>query len=291
MDAAHEIFHKPFEVELKYEKVATPAHYRKYFDGRELPKELLVWRVHGDLKEKNYGLVSDGYGFEDSPDCEYVSGGLNSKGPKSMALGREGNFFLWGFCASPEEMTPAARKVFLNTIVYMKRFDGRKPLVAKKSRSREWALNYARYLGDERLRKYGRTLYGKEILDGTGEDPKKIEALVRADFEYLYVAGGRFVVDADAKALGISNRKRELLERCIAMLAGSRESTRALRLLERYTSEEHGNDAKAWRTWFEQNREQLFFSDVGGYKFFVRPKSKVALDEASGERRTGLQRR
>ena len=39
----------------------------------------------------DYGVVSDGHGFEDSPDCERISGGRNSKGPHAVAIGRQAN--------------------------------------------------------------------------------------------------------------------------------------------------------------------------------------------------------
>jgi hypothetical protein len=42
----------------------------------------------------------------------------------------------------------------------------------------------------------------------------------------------------------------------------------ALRLLTRYTPERF-ETAAHWRTWLDANRRRLFFSDVGGYKFFI----------------------
>ena len=47
----------------------------------------------------------------------------------------------------------------------------------------------------------------------------------------------------------------------------------ATRLLERYTQEEF-DTAQRWRDWLEGNRNRLFFSDVGGFKFFVGPAKR-----------------
>ena len=48
-----------------------------------------------------------------------------------VALGRHGNYFLWGFAAPPSEMTPEGRNCFLNAVHYIKQFDGQKPVVRK----------------------------------------------------------------------------------------------------------------------------------------------------------------
>lgn len=48
-----------------------------------------------------------------------------------MAIGRHGNFFHWGFAASPADMTEEAKSVFANAIVYISQFDGQKPIARK----------------------------------------------------------------------------------------------------------------------------------------------------------------
>ncbi|MHC5012439.1 MAG: hypothetical protein ACYTG6_16100 [Planctomycetota bacterium] len=271
MDAEHAIFHTPFEVDLEYEELSTPEHYRKYADGRDLPDALQGWRVHGELEQKDFGLVSDGYGFEDSPDCEYISGGLNSKGPRSLALGRQGNWFLWGFCAPPSEMTEAARLVYLNTIAYMQQFDGQRPLVTRERRAREWALVYAGYLDEESMASWVRKHFAAELLEAAGDDPDVLRKHVGENLPYLWHDGTSFRVDEDAVSLGISNRDVALLARCIECLEAGEDVERARRVLERYTEEAH-EDASAWRAWWEAHHERLFFSDVGGYRFFVAPE-------------------
>ncbi len=68
------------------------------------------------------------------------------------------------------------------------------------------------------------------------------------------------------------------------MLEKKDKPDRALILLKRYTNENFDN-AGEWRKWLDQNRSRLFFSDVGGYKFFVGPESKPA-----GEKRLQTKR-
>src|ERR1041384_4187944 len=112
----HAIFHAPLQPKLDLGEMPAPANYKDW--EKEIAPKFTTWRVQdGELgKTVDYGMVSNPYGFEDSPDTEYISSGVNSKGPKSLALGRQGNWFLWGFAGDPMQMTDSARQVFLNSI-------------------------------------------------------------------------------------------------------------------------------------------------------------------------------
>jgi hypothetical protein len=272
MVPTHEIFQKPFKVNIELTDEPTPAEYRLWSGGEELGKTMKMWKVQNkSFPEIDPGLVSDPHGFDDSPDAEAISSGVNSKGPNSVAIGRHGNFFLWGFSAQPSDMTPEGQKCFLNSICYIKKFDGQKPLVNKISSSRLWVFVYVDYLksiNDEGLIK---RLFPEDVRQRFGKDPQKYTQYYRENLEYLHEVNRRIVVDEDVKSLGLSNRKVELLERCIAMLERGEKPELAMRLLKRYTRE-HFSDAKEWRTWLKKiNRDHLFFTDTGGYKFLINP--------------------
>lgn len=96
----------------------------------------------GDFPDVDVGMVSDGHGFEDSPDCERIAGGVNSKGPRAIAIGRQANLLQWGFYGAPDRMTVEARRAFLNAIVWMRQFRGERPLANKQTRSRTWWVQY-----------------------------------------------------------------------------------------------------------------------------------------------------
>src|SRR5262245_36050396 len=267
----HEIFHKPHKVEITYQDMATPENYRHWPGGEALGKTMKVWRVQTKkFPEIDPGLVSDPYGFADSPDAEVISSGQNSKGPDSVALGRHGNYFLWGFSAQPSDMTPEARKCFVNAIHYIKKFDGQKPLVRKTSSGREWALVYAGYLRQISDEPFLNRLFPEDLRQRFGKDPEKYVAYYKENLEYLHRAGNHFAVDEDVKQLGLSNRKVELLDRCVAMLEAGEQPDLALRVLKRYTGE-NITEAAPWRAWLDKNRGRLYFSDVGGYQFRVGP--------------------
>lgn len=251
----------------------VPRHYRSHPDGKALGQTIKVWKVQTKkFPEIDPGLVSDPLGFDDSPDTEFISSGLNSKGPNSVALARQGNYFLWGFSASPSDMTPEARKLFLNAICYIRKFDGQKPLVRRQQSSRRWALIYAGYLQQIQDDRFLEQLFPKEVRERFGKDPEKYITFYEENLEYLHPAGVGFAADEDVKGLGLSNRKVDLLDQCIRMLEKADQPDLARRILTRYTTEDFA-DARSWRTWLEANRDRFFFTDVGGFKFLVAPES------------------
>jgi hypothetical protein len=123
--------------------------------------------------------------------------------------------------------------------------------------------------------------FPESLRNKFGTDAEKYIAYYKENLEYLIpeeertlfagvVRTSRFIVDEDAKAVGPSNRKVDLLERCVSKLERNDQPDVALRLLKRYTPEDFKTAGK-WRTWLNGNRSRFFFSDVGGFKFFVAP--------------------
>jgi hypothetical protein len=269
---SHEIFQKPLKVDLHFEDHAVPSNYRHYPGGDKLGQTMKVWKVQmKKFPEIDPGMVSDPYGFGDSPDAEVISAGLNSKGPDSAALGRHGNFFLWGFSASPADMTPDGRKCFVNAVCYIKKFDGQKPFVQKSSSGREWALVYAGYMKQYADQDFVKSLFPEDVRRRFGKDQEKYVRYYQENLEYLRPCDNGFAVDEDVKSLGLSNRKVALLEKCVALLERGEQTDLALRILKRYTTASFA-DAKQWTSWLKENRSRLFFTDSGGYKFLVAPK-------------------
>jgi hypothetical protein len=330
----HPVFHKPLEVDPRLEEIATPDGYSEigaYTLDDSLGPKMKVWRVQTkDFPEIDPGLVSILYGFTDSPETEVIGQGISMKGPDTVALGRQANFFLWGFSAPPADMTPAAQRLFVNVVAYMCQFDGQVPLVRSKALSREWALRYAtipRELSDgpqrrlqdkeyrselEKMVAKNPAVIPKEFKGGAnayidsqvermhaglsrfmekslpenlrkefGLDADKYVAYYKQNMEFIRpdreesMKFGMFVVDEDAKAIKSSNRRIETLDRCISMLEKNDRPELALRLLKRYTEESFDTPAQ-WRAWLDKNRSRLFFSDVGGYKFFVDTRPQPA---------------
>jgi hypothetical protein len=281
----HTIFHKPFRVDIKFQDHPTPEYYRHWPGGEKLGKTMKVWKVQNKkFPEVDPGLVSDPYGFADSPDAEVISSGLNSKGPEAVALGRHANFFLWGFSAQPSDMTEECRKCFLNAVCYIKRFDGQKPLVTRSGSGRQWALLYAGYVKQISDEKFLDQIFPADLRKRFGKDSEKYRRYYQENLEFLRPGKPNgYVVDEDVKGLGLSNRKVELLDRCVKMLEKGEQPELSLRILKRYTLEKFA-EAKEWRAWLDRNRSRLFFTDVGGFKFLVAPAAlkKPAVQAARG---------
>lgn len=132
----HEIFNGSLEKVIPTMKVkSTPDGVFHYASGANVPKEIPMWRVQNtgylDGTGARIGLVSRSGRFNESPDTEMISSGVCQKDVGAVALGRHGNFFLWGFGASPADMTQEGKKVFVNAVAYMKQFDGKVPIARK----------------------------------------------------------------------------------------------------------------------------------------------------------------
>ena len=276
----HPIFRGPIETTLEYATMDTPDGYRAHPAGKDLPEKMKTWQVQtGKFPDTlDVGLVSDPYGFEDSPDAEWISSGENTKGPRSVAIGRHGNFFLWGFSGDPTQMTEGARQVFLNAIHYMRSFDGLRPLVEKKSRSRDWAMVYVQYVrkyaGEKGRSDWLRGLFPEAVAGETGMDADKIEAYYKENLEYLVPDGRGFEADKQLKKLGVSNRDPAFFDKLLDRLTKDEEDEDAQLLWDRYLPADF-ETVDDIRAWVKENREFLFFSDVGGYRWFVDEHAKT----------------
>jgi hypothetical protein len=301
----HAIFHSPLEPKIATVSKPKPEGYDAW--EKDVPASFPMWHVQdGELgKTVDYGLVSQPYGFEDSPDAEYISSGVNSKGPKSMALGRHGNWFLWGFAGDPTQMTDSARQVFLNSIVWMKKFDGKAPLGHVGAEHRDNALvrvQFVRaYAKAKDMATYLRDQFPKALWEQTKGDPDQLEKLLSENLEYLHplnekeVESGsgilvegkprereRRVLDVDPILAqhAVSNRKPEFLD-FFAELLDQREpdDPTVKELADNYLPKDVVDElrkmgpltSEAFKKWRESVKDRLYFSDCYGYRWLVAP--------------------
>ncbi|MHC4120230.1 MAG: hypothetical protein ACYSWO_22280 [Planctomycetota bacterium] len=195
-----------------------------------------------------------------------------SKAYDSTGIGRQGNFMLWGWSAEPSRMTPAGRKLFLNCISYIHKFD-KKPFVAIPQRAMTRDQDLMMILGRiEHWPWYAeRSLprdFPPEIASRYGNDLSGMRKYYEENIEWVYAAGGKFSVDQDLKSLGIdSNRKVTTIGALIELLAEESKAALARECLKRYTKQTF-TSARAWNKWYEENAGHLIFSDRGGYCFY-----------------------
>ena len=274
----HEVFQKPFKVEPEFEYRKTPPNYhRRHLGEGKLPDKMKVWRVQDHSKVQGKipnSVVARAYGFTDSPDAEVLVKGLNTgKEYGAVGVGRHGNFLQWGYSLPPSKMTEAGRNFFLNCVCYIHKFDGKAPLIRSTSSHRLNALRLAaivnRISGDKK--EFFTRTFPPELWEKYGSHPDGLVQYYRENLEFTYRDKG-YRVDSELKSLGIdSNRSLDTLEQLIGLLQDDAHADTARRLLARYTNQSF-ESAEEWQSWFESNRDRIFFSDVGGYKFLVIPE-------------------
>lgn len=86
------------------------------------------------------------------------------------------------------------------------------------------------------------------------------DGVKRKDYE-LYV-------DEDARVLGIPVTDKRLIDKAISLWESGQDVARARRILYHYTLLRYDN-ARAFRTWFNQFRPKLFFTQSGGWLWLV----------------------
>jgi hypothetical protein len=276
----HEVYQKPFKVQPDFEFWDTPDNYRERHIGDDkLPDKMKVWRVQNTGKDSG-GVVAVAYGFTDSPDAEVLALGFNrGKQYGAVGVGRHGNFLQWGYSAPPSRMTDAGKKFFVNCVCYIKRFDGKAPLVRTTSSHRLYTLLLAalinRITGDKKEFFTGN--FPSELWEKYASDPNGLVQYYKQDMEFVY-QDRVFRIDDELRSLGInSNRSVDALQRLIGLLQDQTHADTARGLLARYTNESFAS-AEQWQQWLTANRDRIFFSDVGGYKFFVAPKGYLLPD-------------
>jgi hypothetical protein len=332
INTKHEIFNVPNKVKLTMVTRPTPGSFFNGFQGQKTPKEMPMWKVVKQNFPANehyiIGMVAHGEGFNDSPDAEAISGGVCLKNAEAVALGRQGNYFMWGFSGSPDYMTDEAKDVFVNVVCYIKKFD-RMPAIMKKvqittregidelmyrldndvyekaiisrregnarmlkmqqelkdrkakgediGRGNEMFLKMPVTNGTQSFEDYVKGFAGDELFEKYGTDTRLYHKYYQDNYEYFYPADTYSLqLDTDAQKLGISNRKVEILEKCIRMLEKNADAALAQRVLERYTTEKFTKTTE-WRSWFDKNKANLFYTEAGGFKFMVNSYKNVPV--------------
>ena len=95
-----------------------------------------------------------------------------------------------------------------------------------------------------------------------------------------------FLADPDARALGVPNRQVAILDRALDWLQTGTPEERVLaqRALRRYTGQEL-TDPASWARMLSEVRDTLFFSDVGGFRFYSSDEQAAArASHVSSER-------
>jgi len=250
----------------------TPESYLRYPGGDKLPKKMKVWLVQQTEKKYYGGVVSRSYNFNDFPDDEVLVKGVNhGKEYGAVGIGRHGNFLQWGYSASPSEMTDTGRKLFLNCIYYISKFNGKAPLVQRSESPRMNAIRLAALINQISDEGFFANTFPPDLMKKYEQNPDKLVEYYQDNFELIY-RDKVFLVDDELKELDIeSNRQISTLERLIELFNDPNQGEIAKQLLKRYTVESMATK-ESWQKWLSENRDRIYFSDFGGFKFYAIPE-------------------
>jgi hypothetical protein len=272
----------PFEVKTnELISARTPAAFKAVVTNSEIK---LLPMVSDRAKNWRAGWVTYSDGFENNPDVEVVCGGENEKAATAAAVWRQGNLLHFGFEQDPADLNENGRRLLLNSIAYISKFTEDRPI----------AVTPSVFAGKVGL---PRTYLDRRISNGFSREDlewiiapdllSRLEAMAIPEMQkwftnnrgYLHpsdTADKKLEIDAQAKDLGIAFDNISFFEKCVAKLSGA-QSSAANDLLQRYAPTETANlkTSAEWSRWLKENRDYLFFSDQGDYRWYIDPLAKA----------------
>jgi hypothetical protein len=239
--------------------------------------------VDGDRQRYDDGWCTYVYKYDESPELEVICGGVNSKTAKAGAIWRQGNLLHFGFEQAPPELNEAGRSLLINAISYIAHFTEDRPIARTPSpfagiapaergvltrafarpnyplKNLEYILSKPVYQALEPLTDGGRKQWCEEFVP-----------YLHADEE------GKLAVDEEAKQFAAPPNQEIFIQKAIAELRRNDAPAGVRRLLARYVPDGPGAGATpgAWETWWRENKPYVFFSDSGGYRWYVDPLAK-----------------
>jgi len=100
----------------------TPPNYRNFPSGDGLPDTVKIWRIQNvaEKGKSSRGVVVSPYGIAENPNAEILAPGLStSKEYGAVGVARYGHYLYWGYSGTPDVMTDAGKKFFVNCLYYM----------------------------------------------------------------------------------------------------------------------------------------------------------------------------
>ncbi|NUM52700.1 MAG: hypothetical protein HUU46_03560 [Candidatus Hydrogenedentes bacterium] len=241
-----------------------------------------IQRPDGQPSVNSYeaGWCTAPYQFEQAPDVEVMSGGINSKTPYHGALWRQGNLMHFGFHQTPPQLNDAGKALLINSIVYISGFTEDRPIAIASSIFKDDQAPQLRQRVASILRmpeldtKQCLEIFHESLSPALASmDKPALVAWYEANRPFLYAEiDGHLALDNNAQELGVPIDSMEFIPRNIdAIKVGADGEQRARQLLAHYVHNALDASATAaqWASWWETNRDFVFFSDCGGYQWYI----------------------
>ncbi len=274
----HDVFQKPYRIDtqatIQYD---TPSAFKKSVDGDKVAVLPLVV----DHDERGFpGWCSYASQLSESPDIEVMCGGINSKAADAAGLWRQGHLLHFGFDLEPSAMNDIARSLLVNSVHYIARFRNDRailrspsPFAGGRASSRKSVRGYL----DRSDRKL--EWFTSKFVDGVvpeTEDRAALKVWFAKVEGAIYSEGVSLAVDENVLKSGLRNDDPKFLR---ATLAAGDDKT-----FLRYLPEFSAFERATWSDKLTELKGKMFFSDWGGYRWYLDPLAMQA-DRPSSELR------
>jgi hypothetical protein len=226
------------------------------------------------------GWCTYAYEHEQAPELEVLCGGLNSKTPRAAGVWRQGHLLHFGFAPAPTELNEAGQALLVNAISYIARFTEDRPIVSTQGKRIFDRGAVARLVAEPERDLALLEYYVAPSAYATlkGQTRAQVAEWYQKARDYLHAdANGQLVVDAEAQTFGVPPASPEFWAKMLAALEQPNPPALARRLWTRYVPDgpsPEGPVAKL-RSWWVTNQTYLFFSDAGGYRWYLDPLAKA----------------
>jgi hypothetical protein len=261
-------------------RLQLPAWLRP---AAQLPDRMKVWRVQDSPGQ----CARLGSGFAILP-MRDLALGLNRPNYGDVGIGRQANVLQWGYGDPPSRMTEAGRRLFLNCIHYIRRFDGQAPLVRRECEGRRSTLQWAPASNgttQQKLMFVG--TYPQDVMKKYERRADELNAYYVKNPELLYWDQG-FRVDDDLKSLGPNPTAKSRLCVVLSTCWRTSDGATARQLLDRYT--DSFETPQQWRQWFRRMTASTSRMSAGKFRVVPRLPDPPGLAKSSrpeGDRASG----
>lgn len=281
----HAVLNSPIPLDLKAtQRIPVPVAWSSVIKDSEIEVLPLIDEPQTNASPGWCTYVTE---HNQVPELEPILGGVNAKTPTAGAVWRQGHLMHFGFEESPAQLNANGRALLVNSICYIAQFVEDRPNV------------YTPSVFYSKKRILARDLIGRMAADPSRDLDRYLSAylapslyaetkgLSHADLAAWFVKAepfitiddaGKFIIDGDAEGLGVLPAKIEFFESVLSMLEqpGVDHAT-AKALLKRYApggpvvelTVASDQWVAEWRQWLGENRDYLFFSDSGGFRWYI----------------------